>query len=438
MFKVLSQTAIKYRKDQSGQFAVLFGLIIVPMMIAIAYVGDMTYAGKVKSELNASLDAAALAAVINQNFNETERAKFATDHFNENFEFSSMFTLNVVDASPKRVELSATGGFPSYIGAMTGQKTFDITTHATSVLTSEDIICMLALDPSSEGAFSVTKGASFYGKDCSVQVNSSHASAAIVDSKSDAVAKAFCTTGGAKGTYTPYANSDCARIDDPFANVPGPVVNPLTDCSSLGALSASNLTGAIQEMAQWLVITNNAVLLPGVYCKTISFEGTNITLMPGNYIFQENVSFFNGSHVKGNGVTLILNGPNSTMELMGGSSLVLKAPPVGTYAGLAIFQNRHTAGSGTGMSTASGTSEIRNGSDMDITGTVYLPTQRIYIGRDGNTSVTSKYVTVAPATSFIAHQIHLDSSITSVAVDHLAAGLPPMLPRSDTGARLIE
>jgi len=431
----LGRFAKKYSKDQNGQFAILFALLAVPMIIAVAYVSDMTYAGKVKAELKASLDSAALAAVIDQTLTEAERTTFAIDHFNENFELSDMFKLDVTDPSAKRVELTATGSFPSYIGAMTGNDKFELEASAASVLTSKDVICMLALDPSSEGAFTVERGASFYGKECSVQVNSTHTRAAIVDSHSSAIAKSFCVSGGSQGTYTPYINSECARIEDPFVKVQAPLS---AGCSNLAALSTSNLATAIEETPKFLSISDNAVLSPGVYCKTVSFEGTNITLLPGNYIFEETASFFKGTEVSGDGVTLILNGPTSIIELMGGADLKIKAPATGPYAGIAIFQNRHTAASGKGKNTFSAISEIWNGSGMNITGTVYLPTQRIYIGKDSATDVSSKYVTVSPATSFIAHQIHLDNSVTSVAVDHKSAGLPPMLPRSDEGARLVK
>lgn len=471
--KVIKMTQLKkrmrdYRDNQSGQFGILFGLAIVPIMIAVAYVGDMTYAGKVKAELKASLDSAALAAVINQNISEGQRADFALAHFNENFEFSDMFTLNVVDASAARVELAATGGFPSYIGAMTGRDKFELNSHATSVLTKEDVVCVLALDETSAGAFTMSDGAELYGDKCSVQVNSVHMDAAIVETHSRATAKSFCIAGGARGSYSPFVNTDCGRVEDPYKDIPAP---PLRECllenlagnsggsgggegggSGVGQLSAAQRLalgsggGGGGGLPDIINILDNAVLLPGTYCSPVVISGKNVTLQPGTYVFQNSLIIKNQSSVSGDGVTLSFNGERSHIEIMSGSQVYLKAPSreqydqngSNIYAGLAIFQHAHGAGGMSNSDTATEESFLAGGSGMSIVGTVYLPSQRLYIGRDSSTHVVNQTIPQSPATSFVAHQVHLAGAKIRVAVNHEAASLPAILPRSDEGARLIE
>ena len=68
-----------------------------------------------------------------------------------------------------------------------------------------------------------------------------------------------------------------------------------------------------------------------------------------------------------------------------------------------------------------------------MVGTAYLPEQRIeFIG--GSISEAQ-----APATSFIGYQLLFDEGAKiSVAVDHQTAGLPPLLPRSDESARIVQ
>ena len=456
-----------YRDNQSGQFGILFGLAIVPIMIAIAYVGDMTYAGKVKAELKASLDSAALAAVINQNINEGQRSDFALAHFNENFEFSDMFTLNVVDASAERVELEAKGGFPSYIGAMTGRDTFELQSHATSVLTKEDVICFLTLDEKSEGAFTLSKGASLYEDQCSVQVNSNHSNAMIVETGSRASAKSFCTAGGARGSFSPFANTDCSRAKDPYKDITAPpikacllersvgnVTNPGNGIGGAGGLMTAmrnagldNRGGGVKGMLGNVIsILDNQVLRPGTYCSTVLISGKNVTLLPGTYVFQKSLIITNESTVKGEGVTLSLNGETSHIEIMNGSQVYLKAPGENqldqngskAYAGLAIFQNAQGSGSASVANGSTGTSYLRGGSGMAIVGTVYLPSQRLYIGKDSSSNVVNQSIKESPATSFIAHQVHIEGSDIRVAVNHKSVNLPAFLPRSDEGARLIE
>jgi len=445
----------------------MFGILAVPLIIAIAHVGDMTYAGKVKGELKASLDAASLAAVINQNLSESERAKFAKMHFTENFEFSDMFEFEVLDASSKRVELAARGGFPSYIGAMTGRDTFEISTHAASVLTKEDVICILALDESSSGAFTMSKEATLVGDQCSVQVNSNSTTAAIVENHSKASAKSFCVAGGARGTFSPFVNTECSRVEDPYKDVPAP---PLQACllenlnggggggsggdnrnnGGAGLMTAAAATelggGSGRALGGLINILDGATLMPGTYCSRVVISGQNVTLLPGTYVFQDSLIIMESSSVEGDGVTLSFNGQTSHIEIMGGSQVKIKAPAKGqmdqngsdTYAGLAIFQNAQGAGGQSTMDSSTEESFLAGGSGMLIVGTVYLPTQRLYIGRDSSTNVVNQTVPESPATSFIAHQVHLEGSDIRVAVNHEMAGLPIILPRTDEGARLIE
>jgi len=70
---------------------------------------------------------------------------------------------------------------------------------------------------------------------------------------------------------------------------------------------------------------------------------------------------------------------------------------------------------------------------MKITGTVYFPTQEVLIG--GGSGLGAQ----APATSFIGYRVSFrEGSQIVVKSDHQTAGLPPLLPRSDASARLIQ
>ena len=73
---------------------------------------------------------------------------------------------------------------------------------------------------------------------------------------------------------------------------------------------------------------------------------------------------------------------------------------------------------------------------MEVLGTVYFPTQALVVEGKG-----SRMGAKAPATSFIAHTIDLDGdkrSRVQVNVNHRAADLPPILPRAEDGAILVE
>ncbi len=51
---------ITFLKDRSGNFGIMYALLMVPMMLAAGLVVDHTQATRMKSELQAALDAAAV------------------------------------------------------------------------------------------------------------------------------------------------------------------------------------------------------------------------------------------------------------------------------------------------------------------------------------------------------------------------------------------
>ena len=431
----LGRLTRKYSKDQRGQFAVIFALIAMPLIVAVAYVSDLTYAGKVKAELKGSLDSAALAAVINQKFTEGERAKFATNHFNENFELSDTFKLDVVNASAERVELAATGSFPSYIGAITGNDKFEINASAASVLTEENIICMLALDPDGEGALTVSGDGNIFASNCAVQVNSTHDRAAIVESGSSVNAKSICVSGGATGRYSPFVNTECSRIEDPYASKKFVDDQPCTFTQRIkNNQSAQSLESATSGIS---IAGNKAVLSPGVYCEDVRIVGKDVVFLPGSYTFRDSRLWFrDGSTVTAEEVTFIFTGKKSELRLDQQSVLTLKAPKIGPMAGLAVYQSSASMGNKQNKMTA--ITRFKGDSTLIIVGTVYMPNSRIVIANGASGNIKNDAFSYSPATSFIGYQVHVESATARVAIDHKTAGLPPMLPRADEGARLVE
>ena len=78
-------------------------------------------------------------------------------------------------------------------------------------------------------------------------------------------------------------------------------------------------------------------------------------------------------------------------------------------------------------------SEIKSGGGLNIIGTAYFPTQELVITSE------SPVASQSPATSFIAYRLKFGGkSNMQVHVDHEAGGIPPLLPRSDEGARLVK
>ena len=160
-------------------------------------------------------------------------------------------------------------------------------------------------------------------------------------------------------------------------------------------------------------------------------EGKEFELKPGVYhITGGSLVFGSGTELKGEGVTFVLH-DKVNIEIRDGSILNIKAPKDGPLRGLVLAQEMEDK-SLTNPTYPNVTSTITSGGQLNLLGTVYLPTHKIeFLG--GSLSKTR-----APATSFIAHQISMsDGADIAVDVDHVSADIPPILPRSDESARLV-
>jgi len=407
--------------DQSGQFSLWLGIAALPLLALTTFVIDITSVENKKASLKGALDAAALAAVSNQSLTQDERRLYASEHFNANFEDANLYKLTIEMNSDDQIDLIAEGKSPTMVAGAVGFSDIGIRVESSAIITREHIICLMTLNPDGAESFSLFSGASFNSPNCAVQVNSSHAEASYVDGSSTAIAKDFCITGGAIGNYKPFANTQCAPVADPYADKTAP---PSGTCVDLTPFRGKGKHAPA-------VIGDNVTLYPGTYCDYLTITGQNVTFMPGIYIMDNSELWFRkGAQASAQNVTLVFKGEEGRVLVEQGSSLKIKAPATGTYAGLAIFQDAKSVAGSKFMPTNA--SELTGGSSMSIVGTVYMPTQKIELW--GN----SLYSNSSPATSYIGYDVALGKeSSLHINVDHESAGLPPILPRTDEGARLL-
>lgn len=181
---------------------------------------------------------------------------------------------------------------------------------------------------------------------------------------------------------------------------------------------------------------SNSVYAPGTYCGGLTVDGENVTFLPGVYIMKDGpLTFKNGATADAQEVSFVLHGDTSVVTVESGSYVNIKAPRTGEMAGLAFYQDVSTTKVGKNAQQAlpTGVNLISSGGELNVTGTMYFPEQALDVV--GQSTLGAR----APATSFIAHQVTFaDASKASVSVDHIKGGIPPMLPRSDDGARLVE
>lgn len=445
----LSGIGPKFARNCDGQLAVITALVGLPLVMIAGYAIDYNTAYSYKAGIGSALDAATLASVIPANMDNTERAKYAQELFDENY-FGNILVSLDINANPDRVDIAATGKVPTMFGGVIGKDTIAVRETAAAVLTRADVVCALALDPTGDGAIEFLEDAQFKSPECSVQANSTSSRAMISNSSYTPSAKSFCVAGLSNGRFTPYVKHACTPIIDPYADLltntgSGGGGDSTVSTSAFSTRFASAMTTYCHDLSTILSINelvqdsgmvedtigNNTILPPGNYCNGLRLAGMNISFMQGTYnISGGNLHFESFATVKGDGVTFVLQGGESNLIIETGAQASFIAPSTGDYAGL-VFYQKPAAGTST-ANYPDGQSIIGSGGGLNITGTAYFPTQELIITSD------KPVASQAPATSFIAYRMKFaGKSYTEIHVDHEQGGIPPILPRSDDGARLV-
>ena len=415
----------RFAKAEDGQLAVWFAVLALPLLSLATFGIDYSYSTTVRKQMSGALDTAALAAVLDQTLTEAERSEFAKTVFKNNFHSKMKINarVDVKDSSANHVELVAHANVPTSISSALGMKNIAIEARSESVLTSEDVICVMTLNPHGSRSLKITRSAQFIAPNCSVQVNSDSTTAAVVDHGGSAKAKSFCVVGGTSGPFEPFVNTECSVIEDPYKDRS---VNTLGDCV--------NYSQEFHEkFRSWQAESEGIELQPGVYCGGLDLFEKVINFAPGTYILRNGpLKVRQGSRVTADGVTFVFDGNNSNLEIQDGSNFFIRAPKTGDLAGIAFFESVKLGMGKTGA-FSTGQNIINAGSNIEIVGTVYFPTQDIIV------SGGSGYGSRAPSTSFIGYNVTMtDAAYVAVSTDYQRAGLPPSLPRSDEGARLIK
>src|SRR5918994_1830212 len=233
-------------RDQRGNIAMLFGLMIGVLFAfsALAIDGGNLYV--LKSKLQRTADAAALAAASQLPDESDARAaalEYAVKNMSVEQHGSTLVDGDIdfgywhlgtrsfvpggvpVNAAMVTTRRSAANANPAgtYFARLMGYDEVDVET--TSVAGRVSAVCILALDPSGESAFFVENG-TMIADGCAVRVNSDDPQALDVTSNGVMETIETCVTGGARilGSVTPPPATGCPRGSDPLAGLAEPTV----------------------------------------------------------------------------------------------------------------------------------------------------------------------------------------------------------------------
>lgn len=359
-----------FREDEQGGVAVAFAVLLIPVIGAFGAAIDYSRAAAARTAMQASLDAAALNAVMSAgSLDQSQLYEIVNKSFQATFrpeQRDHVFNIVITptfDPPSRTLTVSGSGTLNTRIMNIVGLSTMQIATLAKAGAPGEPGACVIVLDPSATKAMSISGNGSVNVPNCQIYVNSTANVALEQKGSSSLNAKSIKVVGHTNGSnINPKPEEKQDPATDPLAGLTEPVVP--------GACTYMNKTFSVTET------------LPGdkVYCGNINFDG-NLTLGKGIHYFKNaNVSVGSSSNITGDEVMLYFDGSSSFFSTSSGT-FKIKSQLTGPYAGIAVFGSR----TGTFQNFV-----FRGSKEYFVDGTIYLPNAHFDLKGTSDLTVSSK------------------------------------------------
>lgn len=384
MGTALAAAASRAYSDTRGSVAMLFALSFPVLLMIAGLAVDYGHMSLKKTQLQAAVDAAAVAAAHELHVSNTNAAqiKAVADnaiHANLGLAPNTAAVITDIIKDPLSVVVDAKLDVsPVLLAGITGASG-TVSGHAVARVVGGLPLCVLGLEDKSAGAITLESKARMTGNACAVYSNSSNPQG--IKSKDAAVLTAglICSAGGKVGSKTNFAPeplTDCPPLSDPLASRPPPPV---------GSCTHNNL----------VIDDDDRTLSPGVYCGGLRIDDeANVKLNPGIYVIKDGpLVVRDESRLSGQYVGFYLVGSGATFHFGNDSSIDLGAPKDGPMAGLLFFEDRNVK--------KKQKHEIFSDDARNLLGTIYLSQGRLYIDAYRPIADQSAY------TAIIASQVEL-------------------------------
>jgi Flp pilus assembly protein TadG len=379
--------------------------ITLPVLLAMAaIVIDLGHLYQVRSQLQATADAAALAGAAmlpNATSVGSEAAKYADlnypghgtvvktadvvpGHWNGTSFTAGGTPTNAVRVTARRAQANG-NQVPLFLGGFVGKQYSDVGASAVAVRTSTGGgACIYVLHPTWEKAFLV-QSTNTVVNTCDVRVNSNRdaggqAVALNVESQASLLATGF--TISVRGGWF----KDGSSTWSPVPTTGGVVADPLASLAQPTVPNRCDYTGS-----PYTIGTNNATWgnTDGytVWCGGLKIDGGRVaSLRPGIHVLRGGGLTISGATINATDV-MFYNTCNNVsascaagqtssaqrIEVVGSTAQLNQiAPPSGPYMGLLFFQDRAM---GTSFDNTFG-----SGASLTLDGVMYFPTQHLIIG----------------------------------------------------------
>ena len=365
----------RFRRDQAGGVAVLFGLVFPVLIGAVAFAVEYGLLVHRRSQLQNAADAGALAAARElslANSSTAGVASVARSIILSSVPGASGLSVDSQVVGPA-VEVAVRENVKNLFGSVLGSSFTALQVKSTARVTSTRL-CMLALEPELPRAIDLNRSARLTALQCSVFSNSKNRQGIVAADSSVVDAETVCSAGGieGKGNFVRPPTTDCPAIADPLASRSPP---------SIGGCEHNNT-----EVKEGI-----ATLRPGVYCGGLKITGgATVTLSPGIYIIQGGKLIVDrGGTLEGEDVGFFLAGRDSNFVFAYDSTISLAAPRTGDMAGILVFDDRGGKWD---------KHRIYSDNARKLLGTIYMPNSSLYIDSKKPIADRSAYTVIVART----------------------------------------
>jgi len=356
-------------RDRSGNIAVSFAIALVPIVMAAGGAVDFSRANSARTNMQGALDSTALA-LVSTAANQTQDvlSANATSYFNAIYASSGVSNVQVsaqYDSNSAILTLNASGVTQTSVMQAVGLKSMNIGTLSKATLAGQIWpVCVMITNPDSNHTLLVKNKASIDFSNCLVQVNTQNWDAVEARDTSyiHSVKGVNCFVGDIHyGDVTPPKQPTCTLLPDPYAGL----TVPQNSCDH------TNMT-----------VNSNMTLQPGTYCGGINISGNStVTFAPGVYYIQNgDFKVLNSSSISGNGVTFLLSGSNSNIDIDTTGTTTLSPTTSGNWAGFLFFWDQ--------PSTKKGQTDVISGTTANLSGILYFAGQTLAIKNGANVTVS--------------------------------------------------
>ena len=406
MLKFLS----KLWKDKRGNALVVATAFLPVLMGSAGLASDTIQWALWKRELQRAADSAAIAGVYDRVANDGQTGQVGAA-VSKDLGFNQQTGMALLASYPKvtfpgddangtnqvKVELAVKKKLAFSGMFMTSVPEIHAIATAAAVQSAMEV-CMMGLEKRATKSGIIIAGSAGVSSDCSLFSNSPSTNQSIDKNGNPFVgAPAMGAVGAIQksdtwdvSSYYPYS----PEIDDPFENL-----NPSPSDMKCGGKSQGNkwVESALTENTD----LNSEVDANGNKANCFTSlsvgSGKTLTLPAGTYYINGGDAFVQGA-LSCSGCTIVLTNKSGattatigTFKVNASATVNMSAPTTGTYAGIAIFQDRRAKDSN------SANNLINGNSSSVINGTIYFPNQELIYNGTGNT--------VAVCTMFIAKRL---------------------------------